>query len=436
MTHVLVAGAGLAGLAAARDLEQRGCRVTVVEARDRVGGRVWTIRDGFAHGHHAEGGGDFIDSDQHAILGLVRAFGLKTVPIMKRGFGYYGVDRRGRLARQPAGRGFGEMFSMLGPLIRDYQLGERRWDGAIAGRLARQSVAQWLDAIGADPWWRQRFRGFRGLFLADPEELSLLALVDFFAEGGFGEADTFRLSGGNDRIATAIASALRGKVRLGSVLRSLRQHDDRVVASIESTRGRHDLEADCAIVALPAPAVRDVAFDPALPDLPRRAIEHLRCGAATRLLVQFDKRFWRTPGRPDLFGSDQPTGAIWDGNEQQQGPAGILSFLAGGGASRELQGLLAGEGVDGVARRLTWLGRPTPVRASRTIVWDDDPWARGGYAFFDPGFDPRWRNALALPHRRIAFAGEHTHLRWQGYMEGAVLSGQRAAAEIAASSGH
>ena len=90
------------------------------------------------------------------------------------------------------------------------------------------------------------------------------------------------------------------------------------------------------------------------------------------------------------------------------------------------------EGAEGIARRLAWLGRPTRVLASYTIVWEDDPWARGGYAFFDPAFDPRWRDALALPHGRIAFAGEHTHLRWQGYMEGAVLSGQRAAAEIVA----
>jgi monoamine oxidase len=371
-----------------------------------------------------------VDNDQRAILDLVRAFGLKTVPIMRRGFGYYGLDRRGRLAVQPVARGFGEMFSLLGPLIRDYQLSERRWDGAVARRLARQSVAAWLDETGADPWLRQRFRGFRGLFLADPEELSLLALVDFFAEGGFGDAETFRLSGGNDRLTTGIAAALRGKIRLRSVLRSVRQDDRGVVTSIETPRGRHDLAADYLVVAMPAPTVRDVVFEPALPNLQRDAIEHLRFGAATRLLVQFEKRFWRKPGRPDLFGSDQPTGAIWDGNEQQKGPTGILSFLAGGGASREAQAMLREEGIEGVARRLTWLGRPGRVLASQKFVWEDDPWARGGYAFFDPAFDPIWRDALARPHARIVFAGEHTHLRWQGYMEGAVLSGQRAAAEI------
>ena len=92
--------------------------------------------------------------------------------------------------------------------------------------------------------------------------------------------------------------------------------------------------------------------------------------------------------------------------------------------------LLAGDGAAGVVKRLRWLGRPAPLLTSRTIVWEQDPWARGGYAYFHPGFDPLWRDWLARPHGRIVFAGEHTSLRWQGYMNGAVESGQRAAAEI------
>jgi monoamine oxidase len=159
---------------------------------------------------------------------------------------------------------------------------------------------------------------------------------------------------------------------------------------------------------------------------------HLRYGPATRLLVQFARRFWRRRGRPKAFGSDQPTGAVWDGNEGQPGLAGILSFLAGGRASRQLQARLAEGGADGVAEDVAWLGPPATVLASRAIVWEDDPLAGGGYAYFDPGFRPIWRDLLARPSGRIAFAGEHTSVRWQGYMNGAVESGQRAAADIAA----
>ena len=95
------------------------------------------------------------------------------------------------------------------------------------------------------------------------------------------------------------------------------------------------------------------------------------------------------------FGTDLPIGALWDGNEQQARTPGILTFLAGGNASRETRQVLAAEGEAGIVRRLTWLGRPSTLLASKTIVWDDDPWVGGGYAYFDPGFDPLCRASHA-----------------------------------------
>ena len=148
--------------------------------------------------------------------------------------------------------------------------------------------------------------------------------------------------------------------------------------------------------------------------------------------MQFERRFWAKRGRPRAFGTDQPYGAVWDASEQQDGEAAILSFLAGGRASREMQALLAEEDIDGLVRRLDWLGEPAKLLASHTIVWDHDEWARGGYAYFHPGFDPLLRDWLARPAGRVVFAGEHTSVKWQGYINGAIESGERAAAEIAA----
>ncbi len=431
--HVLVAGAGLAGLAAARSLGASGVRVTVIEARGRVGGRVWTIRDGFHRRQHAEAGADFIDSDQRALIALARELGLPLVPVLRGGFGYYGADRRGRLALQRIDSGFRAVARPMAALVADYQLTEGRWDGAIARRLARQSVAGWLRDVGAGDWVLRRFLGLRGLFLADPEDLSLLALVEFFADlGESGWGRSFRVRGGNDRLATVMADRLRGPVRLNTAVRRVRQDGRHVVVTVEGASRLDEIAADYAVIALPATTARDVVFEPNLPDAQQDAIAHLRSGAATRLLLQFDRRFWMRRGRPAAFGSDQPFGAVWDGNEEQKGRAGVLSFLAGGGASRELQDLLMREGDGGLRRRLAWLGAPANVLASRAVVWEQDAWARGGYAYFDPGFDPLWRDWLARPHGRVVFAGEHTSLRWQGYMNGAVESGQRAAAEIAA----
>ena len=148
-------------------------------------------------------------------------------------------------------------------------------------------------------------------------------------------------------------------------------------------------------------------------------------------MLQFERRFWHRCGRLKAYGTDLPIGAVWDGNEEQSGNQGILSLLAGGSASVETQQIIAHEGVEGLVRQLEWLGvNDMPVLASRVVAWEDDPWARGGYAYFDPAYDPAWRLWLSKPHGRIVFAGEHTSVQWQGYMNGAVESGLRAAKEV------
>lgn len=431
---VVVAGAGLAGLSAARELEARGAAVTVVEARDRVGGRVWTLRTQFAARQHAEAGADLIEGEQEHVLTLAKDLGLKPVRILRESFGYYGPDARGRRRVQTGPGAMAKVARLLEGAIRDFKLAEERWDSPIATQLGRHSVMQWLEREKAPVALREGVRGFRGFFLADPEDLSMLPLVEQFAQSGPpGRGRIYRIEGGNDRLATTIAKRLRGAVLLGTVVRGIRRHDERVTVTIEALGKPHtELTADFVVCALPASTARGVFFDPPLPEPQRHAIERLRYGSATRLLLQFDRRFWRKKGRPNAFGTDLPTGAVWDGNEHQRGPQGILSLLAGGRASKGLQDILHAEGERGVIRQLEWLGRPSRLIASQTIAWDHDPLARGGYAYFDPAFDPSWRAWLARPAGRIVFAGEHTSIKSQGYMNGAIESGLRAAAEVSA----
>ena len=433
-SSVIVAGAGLAGLSAARALEARGAEVTIIEARDRVGGRVWTIRHEFAGRQHAEGGADLIEDEQEHVLALARELGLAPVRILRDGFGFYGPGVRGKRRIHLGPGSWATVKTLLKPDIEDFRLAEERWDGAVAARLARTSVAQWLEEQRMPAAFKAAVRGFRGFFLADPEDLSLLPLVEQFAEPGTpGRGRLFRIPGGNDRLATGLATRLRGALLRETIVRRVVQRADGVTVTIEDRgRRRSEIRAAYFVCALPASTARAVFFEPALPEQQHDAMSCLRYGCATRLLLQFDRRFWRKPGRPRAFGSDLPTGAIWEGNEQQRGPRGILSFLAGGLASGGLQDILAREGAAGVVRHIEWLGKPATLLGSRTIVWDDDPWARGGYAYFDPGFDPLWRAWLARPAGRIVFAGEHTSIKYQGYMNGAIETGLRAAAEIAA----
>jgi monoamine oxidase len=433
---VLVAGAGLAGLAAARDLVRGGATVRVVEARDRVGGRVLTARDGFAERQHAEAGGDLIDEGHTALLELAEQLGLSVVRILKEGWGFVAPrpGHRPRIAHRSAAGGWERLADALSDVAQPYRLAEKRWDTPIATALARRSVAQWLDDTHADAALRETVIAMRGFFLADPDELSLLALVDQFAgDDTAALGKMYRIEGGNDLLAARLAAELGERVHRGVEVLAVSQRGKRVRVAVKHQRRTTQISVDYVVLALPATLLRRIPITPALPVRQHEAIARLKYGPAMKTLLQFPRRFWRVRGRPRAFGSALAFGALWDGNEEQRGRSGILSLHAGGSASAATADLVARNGIAGLVEALDWLGAGAPdVAASHQFRWEDDAWARGGYAVFDTSYDPSLRGWLALPHGRLFFAGEHTSVAWQGYMNGAVESGRRAAAEVAA----
>jgi monoamine oxidase len=430
-TSVLIAGAGLAGLTAARELTKKGAAVTVVDARDRVGGRVFTFRDPFLHGEHAEAGADLIDESQTEICKLIAAVGLRTAKILPGGFKAIREATDGR--RVTVTRGWKDLSKRLQAEVRAFCVSEQRWDGAVAESLARETIAQWLDRNRAPKAIRDVAVGLRGFFLADVDEVSLIMLADQFADGGApGSERMFRIKGGNDRLPAALAKALGSKVRLGTILRRVTHTRAGVTAALESNDRIDEARFDFLICAMPATTLRNVLFDPPLPEPQRHAISIIKYGAATKTALQFNRASWRTRGMPRAFGTALPIGAVWDGSEDHKGK--ILTLLAGGGASAATQEMLAADGPSGLVRELSWMNlKNSELTAWASMSWEHERWSGGGYAFFDPQFPPSLRYALARPFDRIFFAGEHTSLRWQGYMNGAVETGLRAAEEVAVS---
>ena len=431
---VTVVGAGLAGLSAAVDLHRQGAAVRVIEARSRVGGRVWTIRDGFEGNQHAEAGGDLIEDDQEEIVRLTHEFNLQLVPILHQGFAFVRQGSRNRMLQSgPSSHLWRTLAKRLAPWVRAYQLAEARWDSPIALAFGNMSVAEWIEHIHADAELRAMVRGLRGFFLADPSDLSLLVLIDQLSTESLGPGKMYRVKGGNDLLTERLAQVLKDRLHLHTAALAVRQTREHVRLRVRSRRGEcTDLVCDYLVMAVPATTLRELTFQPGLPVEQDRAIRRLKYGPATKALLQFDRRFWVKKSCPRAYGTDLPIGAIWDANEDQQGRKGILTLLAGGSASREIRKLLDQDGVRGLLPFLEWIGEPGALLGSRIISWEEDEWVRGGYSYFDPSYDPLLRQWLARSCGRVVFAGEHTSMRWQGYMNGAVESGRRAAAEVRA----
>ncbi len=390
-------------------------------------------------------GGDLIDESQTEICRLINEVGLRTATYSSRRF-YGGQPEWAPAAsRRPARM----VRSRQASAARSARLPpERAAMGRRCGRRAG-AVKPWRSGSIASARrkpLRDMATGMRGFFLADPDELSLLALVDQFAEDGVpGGENMFRIVGGNDRLPAALAKALGSRVQLQAVLRRVTQSRDGVTAAIEIATALQE-RASTISSARCRPRLCEMSFlSRRCPTTSGRPSPRSSTAHATKTALQFDRATWRKRGKPRAFGTPLPIGAVWDGNEEQRATAperdspnaGILTLLAGGGASaatREMlaarrpvapraRALVAGSGehrIDGVddhqlgARAMV----PRRLRVLRPAV-----------------SRRRFASALARPWGRIFFAGEHTSIRWQGYMNGAVETGLRAAEEVLRANG-
>ena len=435
--RVAVAGAGLAGLTAAYRAQAQGADVTVFEPRDRVGGRVWTRRDGFQFGQRAEAGADLIDEGHTALRAMARDLAVPLTAILHEGFGYARQDGAGTVTihrpSQEAPTGWTHLAGRLAPLLQVYRSAAGNWNAPAVRSLGEVSVATWAAAFPGDEELHATLAGLRSFFLADPDQLSLLPVVDLFASLDEDWGGTSRATHGNSAIPEALAARLRRPVQFGTAVSAIRQDGEGVRLTLRGADGLQEWRGDAAIVAVPAALLSDIACFPTLPLPQARALATLATGRATKTLLQTTSRFWRAPGRPLALGTPLDLGALWDANEQQGGAAGILSLLAGGSASVATDERTDTEGLDGVLSALTWLGsRNASIIGGHQTRWHTDPWARGGYAAFTTAFRADDRAWLGRRHGRILFAGEYASRAWQGYMNGAVESGEAAAALLGA----
>lgn len=438
-TDVVVVGAGFAGLSAARALGRAGRRAVVLEARDRVGGRVYTTT--LEGGPFVDLGGQWIGPTQDEILALVAELGVQTFPTWTRGDNVLSLGGkarrwRGTIPRLPLASllavGFTqwrlERMAKKVPLDAPWTARRaREWDGMtladLLDRYARTRPARALLEIGLET-----------VFAAGATEMSLLHALFYIRSGRDldmllgteGGAQATRITGGMQQVAEKLAAGL--DVRLACPVRRVEQDADGVTVHHDGGR----LRARRAIVAVPPPLASEIAFSPALG---RRAelVERMPMGAVIKHTAVYDRPFWRDERLSGMAVSDQgPVHVVFD-NSPPDGMVGVLMGFSEASAARALGKLPEEERRAEALRCFTRLfgERARHPRAYVDHVWETDPWSRGCYgAFLPPGLWTSLGPLLREPSGRVHWAGTETATVWSGYIDGAIRSGKRAAAEI------
>jgi monoamine oxidase len=438
-----VVGAGYAGLTAARRLSQHGMSVVVLEARDRVGGRIWTEQ--LSDGTPVDRGGAWLGPQHDAMFGLAREVGVSTYKTWVKG-AHLLID--GERTRRYTG-----LIPKISPLavvtiaLAQWKIDrmaktvplEVPWTAARASEWDSQTVAQWLDRLGIRTViGRDLFEmAVRGLFtgeLRDTSFLNLLFLVRahgsiatlFSIEGG---AQENMVEGGAGSIAGRMADALGDAVRLRTPVRSVTQLDDRVTVTSDelAVSARH------AVVAVPPALALDIAFDPVLPDDRLTLYRNSVAGPESKTLIVYDEPFWRADGYSGQTSEPRSASEVTLDASPSSGTPGVIASFTFGPVAAHFDALDPTERrravVDALSARLGPRAA-SPAAFIETPWWAQD-WTRGcSMAHFRPGMLTRYGLLLREPFGRVHWAGTETATTSYGAMDGAVRSGERAAAEI------
>jgi monoamine oxidase len=438
---VTVIGAGLAGLSAAYDLHRAGWRVTVLEARPRLGGRVYSVRS-FLHGQVAEGGGEFIEESHTRMLAFAKEFHLPLGRVGKwqgqkedwasfegRSGALIDASLWGMDLQEEVDRVW-RALAALGKLVPDPHQPQLARD---ASRLDRQSAMDWLRSLDVHPLAKKYFiQHIRAEYTTEPERFSLLDLARNAAMYYMTEfrGENYRVVGGNDRIPCALADALPD-VRLQAEVTSIQLLADAVAVTYKQGESFQSIHSAFAILAIPLPAARAIDFHASLPPGHRRLVDEVSYGAVTKVLIQYRKRFWEQKGWNGRLVSDAPIVYTWHATSHVESEDGILTVYTGGDPAARLASLSDEQRTQVAIAEIEKLfpGCSDLIEHTATVAWPNERFTRGSYMALAPGEVTAHWETLLNPAGRLFLAGEHA-TPLQGFMEGAVESGQRAARMI------
>jgi monoamine oxidase len=445
--RVIVLGAGMAGLVAAYELLRAGHDPILLEARTRVGGRIYTLRDPFAPGLHAEVGAMRIPSAHDLTLAYVKAFKLATLPFAMgnpKGYSYVGGVRR-RLGEVAAD------LDSLGFELAPHERGkthQQLWNAALAPlleRLAKEGPRSWnwlvenydhfstrefLEHCG----WSEGAIEMFGLFANQEALLNSSFLELFREEAGRYYEDMVQIEGGMDLLPRAFVPLLAERIRFGTRIVALEQDADGVSIHYRTAARRHSERGEFAIVTLPFTVLRHIEATPPFSRPKQRALRQLKYDASAKILLQCRRRFWELDD--GIIGgasvTDLPIRNVYYPEQGRETGRGVILASYTWSEDAQRWGSLAP--ADRIAEAVEQLAQIHPqirdaFEGGTSWMWHDDEFAGGAFALFDPGQQTLLHEAIVSPEGRFHFAGEHASLA-HAWIQGSVESGLRAAKEV------
>ncbi|MEK6277028.1 MAG: flavin monoamine oxidase family protein [Actinomycetota bacterium] len=449
---VVVIGAGFAGLTAAREVAKQGRSVIVLEARHRVGGRALNYR--VQGGEISERGATFAGPTQDHILALAKRMGVETFPTYNEGENVYvsGGTRFTYSDTGPTGTAPPDPVILPDLALVVAQLDQMStevpvdapWEAAKAAEYDAQTLKSWIDGHSLTPQFRELVpAATRPIFGAEPDELSLLFVLFYIAASGnetnpgtfernFNTRDgaqMFRFHGGAQRICKRLARQLSRRIVLGSPVRRIVQEGHRV----EVHSDRLDVTARRVIVAVPPALAGRSHYHPRLPPDRRALTKRLPQGNLTKVTAVYDRAFWRDKGLTGTaVATGGPVNATFDDSPPDGGPGIVFGFVGGDNARNFARLAKPDRRAAVLANFVDFFGpEAASPREYFETAWRSEKWTRGcPVAIPALGALLAYGDALRRPFRRVHWAGTETSTYWNGYMDGAVRSGERAAREV------
>jgi monoamine oxidase len=446
----IVVGAGFAGLTAARALEAAGKRVLVLEARNRVGGRVYDVK--LNNGQLNEGGGEFTGPTQSRLKALADELGVRTFQGYNTGDSiFYGSGTATRFSGpipplpdsslQALYQTLGTLDALAATIPVDAP-----WTAPNAEALDAMTLDSWVSANVTDPYVQAIVRIMaNGALSAEARDMSMLWFLFYIAASGdeqnpgsverltstIGGARDSRFVGGPQQIANKIATGLKGLVLLNSPVRKITQSGSTatVVTDALTFQGRS------VVVALaPALAAR-ISYSPPLPATRDQLTQRFPLSSIGKIIAVYPKPFWRDAGLNGQATADSGIVRSTFDNSPPDGSYGALLGFIDGDQMRAADGLTDADITQKALADLTTYFGSQAAQPTQFILrrWDSEEFTRGGDAAFTaPGVLTRFGPAIRRPVNLIHWAGAETATYWCGHIEGAVRSGERVAAEILA----